>query len=586
MLRHIAQYLIAIAAVGFLAACSEIERPKVEPFYAETVPPPVQELRWSNGKLPKSFDPARAAAAPETDVVRAMHEGLTDLDSETLNEIPALAEKWESSPDKRTWTFRLRKNARWSNGERITARDFVRSWKRLASLGDKAANRFLFQNIVGLNDADSREDDRTNAPADFLPPSPAPEATPTASPTYGISTEPPVFEDTPPPPQVKPTKTNFGVTATDDFTLRVSLAEPDKDFAKLVANSVFRPIHGSGVNFDTARLDENIVTSGPFRPTLIGDDGIILERSATYWNAAAVKLERVQMVPAKSSEAALDAYRRGEIDLLTNAHFEPLALKLLTPYDDFRRTAHNALNFYEINTQRPPFNDRRVREALAISIDRGKLTEGDLEGTMRPAYSLSPDSDATRLIFDVVKARDLLVKAGFPAGAGLPRIGLVINRNDAQQRVARSVAAMWKQALGVETDIIIKESAEIDAVRASGDFDIIRRGIVLPANDEFVNLTAILGPAETTADKPKTETAAEPSRSGPSVDTESEPLAQSPEPENSLSHEAAIYDLRVVPLYFPISYSLVKPYVTGYEINGIDAVRLAEIGIDSEWKRR
>ena len=93
--RSIRRWALVILSTICLAGCSQIERPSVEPFYAVTVPPPKQELRWSNGKTPKSLDPARAAAAPETDIVRAAYEGLTDLDGKNLREIPGVAEKWE-----------------------------------------------------------------------------------------------------------------------------------------------------------------------------------------------------------------------------------------------------------------------------------------------------------------------------------------------------------------------------------------------------------------------------------------------------------------------------------------------------------
>ncbi|MBK9766551.1 MAG: hypothetical protein IPP63_05780 [Chloracidobacterium sp.] len=102
-------------------------------------------------QAPKNLDPARAAAAPETDIVRGIYEGLTDLDAKSLKEVPGVAEKWESSDDLKTWTFHLRGDARWSNGEAVTANDFVRSWKRLADMREKAANNYLFSNIVGMS---------------------------------------------------------------------------------------------------------------------------------------------------------------------------------------------------------------------------------------------------------------------------------------------------------------------------------------------------------------------------------------------------------------------------------------------------
>ena len=110
----------------------------------------MQEFRWSNGRLPKSLDPARAASAPETDVVRGLFEGLTDIDPKTLVARPAAAESWSSSDDFKVWTFELRHDAKWSNGKRVTAQDFVRSWRRLAELGEGAAHSDILSNIKGF----------------------------------------------------------------------------------------------------------------------------------------------------------------------------------------------------------------------------------------------------------------------------------------------------------------------------------------------------------------------------------------------------------------------------------------------------
>jgi len=130
---------------------------------------------------------------------------------------------------------------------------------------------------------------------------------------------------------------------------------------------------------------------------------------------------------------------------------------------------------------------------VRLSIDRDRLTDGELEGSTQPAAGFLPlgDKKVSRLILDIEKARGLLEKAGYPNGERFPQIRLVVNRNDTQQRIARSVARMWKQNLNLETLIIVKESSEIEAVKASGDYDLIRRGVVLPTADEMVCLTAI-----------------------------------------------------------------------------------------------
>ena len=616
--RSIRRWALVILSTICLAGCSQIERPSVEPFYAVTVPPPKQELRWSNGKTPKSLDPARAAAAPETDIVRAAYEGLTDLDGKNLREIPGVAEKWESGDEMRTWTFHLRKDARWSNGERVTAGDFVRSWKRLSDLREKAVNIHLFQNIVGMRLSDASIEKPAGEPNDFLHQTPPDTSSPTDIPhpepgnlpksqieepfTTDIKKSVGTHVELPTGKKVTAAR-KFGFEAVDDLTLKVSLELPDKDFPKLVSNPIFRPVYGDGSNFETSGLDSALVTNGAFRITKIGDDGITMERSDNYWDRKSVALERVRFVPANTAEAALNAYKKGEVDVVTNAAFEPLAIKLLTPYEDFRRTTHSALNFYEFNTANGPFNDRRVREALAISIDRAKLTDGDLEGMNQPAYSFLPlgELSSESLAHDVEKAKQLLDRAGYPGGEDFPPIRLVINRNDTQQRVARSVARMWKQNLNLDTVIVVKETSEIDEIRKSGEFDVIRRGVVLPTNDDLVNLESVLGSAKKIIERPATETRPsddatiliekprpvlkdEAAKGGPLASPADESPIENRETVLTLTEDNAIFELKAIPLYFPASYSLVKPYIRGFEINGLDAPSLKEVSIDNSWQ--
>lgn len=603
--RPIRRLAIISALAVATISCTQLQQPKVEPFYAVTVPPPKQELRWSNGKAPKSIDPAKALAAPETDLVRAVYEGLTDLDGRSLREVPGVAERWESSEDLKTWTFYLRKEARWSNGDRVTATDFVASWKRLAGMREKAANNYLFQNIVGMGS--KTPDPETGEPLDFIRPIDPASASTDARPGDLLSrTQLQLPANSAAQPQPLPSATpnrspapaKFGAEAIDEQTLKVQLVLPDKDFVKLVAHPVLRPVYKGGDGLDGGKISPETITNGPFKIAKSGEDGLLLERSENYWNRRSIALEQVRFVPASSAEGALNAYKRGEVDVVTNAAFEPLALKLLAPYEDFRRTTHSALNFYEFNTEKAPFSDRRVREALAIAIDRAKLTDGDLEGSNQPAYSFFPLGDRQKeaLTLDTVKAKDLLEKSGFPEGKGFPVIRLVINRNDTQNRIARSVARMWKQNLSIETEIIVKETADIETVREQKDFDLLRRGVVLPTNDELVNIESVLGSArkpprpstpEPVTDEMAPETSEElaPER-GPADVGETVPTP-SPTPVTEILSEAdAVFDLKVIPLYFPTSYSLIKPYVRGFEVNGLDAPSLKEVSIDSNWQIR
>jgi ABC-type oligopeptide transport system substrate-binding subunit len=611
----------------FLSACSELEKPKTEPFYAQTAPPQKKEFRWSNGKMPKSFDPALASAPPETDIVRAVFEGLTDTNPKTLEAIPSVAEKWTASEDFKTWTFYLRKDAKWSNGERVTADDFVDSWKRLAEMGNKVSHPKLLENIVGIETfvkevpppiIQGTEVDILSKPLvnPSLPILKNPVSNTNTAPKLEVKPSPAIIEKPTPKPETPksekekpktPPEVKFGVEAVNDLTLKVSLKEADEDFPALVAHPMFRPIYGDGSDFEAGKLNAAIITNGAFRISSIGQNIVTLDRSEHFFGKDKVELERVSFITKESAEKALEAYRNGEIDAITNIDFEPLALKLLTPYDDFQRKIHSALNFYEINRNKKPFDDQRVREALAISIERERLTEDEMDGSTRPALSFLPfDEDGDeQFVQDKDRAKTLLAEAGFPDGENFPVVRLVINRNDVQQRIAKAVVKMWKQTLNIDTVITVKEPADLETARQKGEFDILRRGVVMPTADESASLSAIFAsptplpieiPIVTPTNepiKPTTEKTIENSNTELKKIEEQKP-SELPAEKNApseiiasqpiLTEDEAIDEVAAIPLYFPTSYSLVKPYIQGFEINTLDAPSLKDVKIDNNWQ--
>lgn len=622
-------HLFLVSAAFFLTACSELEKPKTEPFYADAKPPEKKEFRWSNGKTPKSFDPALAAAAPETDIVRAIYEGLTDNDPKSLQVVPALAEKWEASDDFKTWTFHLKKDAKWTNGENVKAEDFVRSWKRLAEMGEKVSHYKLLTNIVGMQKAEPKFETPTTETQeiDSVSKIAANQSLPFAriQPNSNLSIKPltnsRVTEDTKSDSLVKKElvkketvkieEPKLGVEAVSEHVLKVSLIKPDEQFPALVANPIFRPIFGDGKNFEDGKLNADIVTNGAFRIFSIGQDGITLDRSENYWNKNLIELERVRIVPQESAEKALQAYKAGELDAVTNADFAPLALKLLTPFDDFKRTTHSAINFYEFNLQKPPFDDAKVREALAIAIERERLTQDEMEGATEPALSFLPfeKTDEKKLEQDTEKAKQLLTDAGFPDGENFPPITLVVNRNNIQQKIANSVAKMWSDNLNIKTTVVTKSAEEIAEARKTNDFDIIRRNAVLPTTDETANMLAIFPPKKEIKETPKAPATDEKTITDGAKKTENAQTAQTnselptfdtlvKESEEKsiliehldessraiLSEDQAISELPAIPLYFPTSYSLVKPYILGFEINSLDAPSLKSVRINVNWQ--
>lgn len=507
------------------------------PYYGAVNPPRLQELRWSDGGLPQTFDPAFAAAAPDTDAVRALFEGLTDYDPKTLAPVPAVATRWESTSDGRVWTFYLRDNARWSNGERVTAGDFVRSWERTLKIGPLAPHTELLSNIEGAaaNGAaaagETNEQSTAQASEQRSPESP-PEAT----------SEPP----------------RFGARAISENVLQVTLEHGDHTFPSLVAHPVFRPVKVEAAD-QTQRIESHeLISNGAFQLSATERDRVRLERAKNYWDGASVTLDRVTFVNTANAEDALAAYRAGEVDAVTNAPFEPLALKLLTPYKDFRRSAFGALTYYSFNTAHEPFDDVRVREALALAIDRERVSRDDLGGATAAAGKFLPEAmseekpvvdEAELLTHDVNKARALLAEAGYPNGEGFPVIRLLINRNEQQRIVAQSIREMWRSALNLETEIVIKSWEDYEALIHAGDYDVVRRGTVMQTTSELTNLRMMFD------------------RNAPESETE------------------ALKELKAIPIYFAMSYSVVKPYVSGFDVNVLDAPNLKQTRINTNWTR-
>jgi oligopeptide transport system substrate-binding protein len=342
-------------------------------------------------------------------------------------------------------------------------------------------------------------------------------------------------------------------------------------------------------------LPDELVSNGAFSLRKTESARVLLERANNYWNKDQVTLQQVEFVGQRDAESALAAYRSGEIDAVTNAAFEPLAIKLLTPYDDFRRTTYGALTYYSFNTAHAPFDDVRVREALAIGIDRERISADEMGGATEPAQRFLPETvpNTTKPVVnksemvekEYERARELLAEAGFPGGRNFPKIRLLINRNEQQRILAQAIAAMWRSVLNIETEIVVKNWDEYEAAIRAGDYDVVRRGIVMQTTDELTNIRMLF---QETAESGQTAIAAQ--ESTPSADTlkGKAPFVkeQNLRAAQPIETEAqALKDLSAMPIYFASSYSLVKPYVSGFDSNVLDAPSLKTVRINSSWKK-
>jgi ABC-type oligopeptide transport system substrate-binding subunit len=562
---------------------------KLDPYYGRVVVPRSQEFHWSDGGLPQTFDPAFAAAPPDTDLVRAIFEGLTDYDPRTLTPVPAVATRWEPSNGGRTWTFYLRDDARWSNGELVTAADFVRSWRRTLRIGELAPHTELLANIEGASSSGPPAlTAQTTAPGPQSQKLPA-----TASANSGpIGSNGGVANTS--------ATDRFGVEAVSERVLRVRLRRPDMNFPALVAHPVFRPVKLKDETAVSKLAADELVSNGAFSLMKTGADQVLLERATNYWDKDQVTLQQVEFVGQKDAESALAAYRAGELDAVTNAAFEPLAIKLLTPYEDFRRTTYGALTYYSFNTAREPFDDVRVREALAIGIDRERLSADEMRGATEPAKRFLPETEPNSqepvvnksevLEKEYERARELLAEAGFPGGEGFPTIRLLVNRNEQQRIVAQSIAAMWRSVLNIQTEIVVKNWDEYEAAIRAGEFDVVRRGLVMQTTDELTNIRMIFqeGARFDKAASGQPGVGGAQSESGVAVPNSKVPAAKENTRAVSQPIETetqALKDLSAMPVYFASSYSLVKPYVSGFDSNVLDAPSLKTVRINTSWKQ-
>ncbi len=540
-----------------------------QPYYGRVVVRSRQDFRWIDGGLPQTFDPAFAAAPPDTDLVRAIFEGLTDYDPRTLAPVPAVATRWETSDEGRTWTFHLREDARWSNGEAVTAKDFVDSWQRTVKIGDLAPHTNLLSNIQGARTVSAAERPSTNGK----------RARQDQESSAAVNS--------------RPDSRRLGVEAVSDRQLRVHLQSPDLNFPALVAHPVFRPVKLTDEDTLQRIGPLGLVSNGAFMLAKSEADRVLLERAANYWAKNEVNLESVEFVGAKNSEAALTAYRAGEVDAVSNSAFEPLALKLLAPYKDFRRDTYGALTYYNFNLLHEPFDDVRVREALAIAIDRDRLSQDELGGATEPAKKFLPDAmsgskvvvaKAELLEKDIERARKLLAEAGFPDGDGFPTVKLLINRNEQQRLVAQSIASMWRSVLNIETEITIKPWDEYEAAIRAGDYDIVRRGMVMQTTDELTNIRALFQQDSQSAESGATGQTAGSANSSTVAIGERSADKKTPTQHLIQSETEALNELRAIPLYFASSYALVKPYVSGFDSNVLDMPSLKHVRIDTNWR--
>ncbi|PHP91535.1 peptide ABC transporter substrate-binding protein [Pantoea agglomerans] len=406
---------------------------------------------------PASLDPLKAVGLPEIQVIRDLFEGLTNQDAQGKI-VPGVAQSWSSS-DNKTWVFTLRNNARWSNGDPVTAQDFVYSWQRLVDPKNSSAFAW-FAGLSGIENA--------------------------AAITKG---------------EMTPDK--LGVFAQSKNQLKVTLDRPVPWFPALVANVALFPVPQKIIaqQGDSWTSPGKLVGNGAYQLSeRVVNEKIVLTRNPHYWDDAHSVLTKVTFVPINEESSATKRYRSNDIDITESFPKNMYALLKKTLPGEVYTPDQLGTYYYAFNTQKGPTADVRVRKALSWSIDRKVIAEKVLGTGEKPAWHFTPDVTAgfkplptfmqqhDQNILNA-QAKSLLAAAGYGPGKPL-KLKLLYNTSESHQKIAIAVASMWKKNLGVDVTLENQEWKTYIDSRNSGNFDVIRASWVGDYNEPstFLNL--------------------------------------------------------------------------------------------------
>lgn len=381
--------------------------------------PVKQEIVVNIGEEPPSLDPGTAQDSVSFDLLTNLFEGLTRVNPEG-KVVPGMATEWSTSPDGMVWTFKLR-DAKWSNGDPVTAHDFEYAWKR--ALDPALASPYAYQLYYIKNGQAFNEGTVTDA-------------------------------------------SQVGVRAVDDKTLEVTLETPTPYFLSLTNFPTYFPVNKKVAesNEKWAAEASSYVSNGPFKlAEWVHNDKLVMVKNPDYWDAATVKLEKITGVMVVEASTSVTMFANNEIDL-NESHLPPADLPQLLASGEAKKTALLGTYYYLFNASKKPFDDPRVRKALSLAIDRQLIVEQVTKGGQIPAYAFVPpgvpdvtgdfrknagDYVPSDMQANIAEAKRLLAEAGYPDGKGFPDSVILYNTSEGHKAIAEAIQAMWKQNLGL-----------------------------------------------------------------------------------------------------------------------------------------
>ncbi len=524
-----------------LAACSPQEAPQKKN---------EQALHVAIGASPQSIDPHVATGSPGLKVLDALCEGLVNINMQTYEVEPAIATSWEISEDGKRYTFSLRDDARWSNGDAVTAEDFAYTWKRslLPAVGWQYAPDFYA--IQGAAEYNKGEH------SDF---------------------------------------SKVGVKALDAHTLQFTLKQPDALLLKQLGQEITCPVskkaveaHGAIDDVSSRWTDAgNYITNGPFvlREWEI-NQVIVAEKSPHYWDAANVKLEKIYFYPIDTESGEERAFRSGQVQLTLSGVVPAEKIAKYREGEPEKITTVEAYGtyFYLFNVTKAPFDNPLVRNALSLVVNRQSIVDNITKAGQIPASTLSLMTesyhpDFNNEIYNPDKARQLLAEAGYPGGKGFPTFTVIYNTADAHRKIALAIQQMWKTELGIDAQIENQEWKTFLSTRQDLHFDISRAGSISTLADpqDFLNsYTTGHGMNDTGWSNAEFDALLETAK----VETGDERYTLLAEAEAVLLRE-----LPLIPIYYYSFTYLKDPSVKGAEFNAIGRLNYKDIYIDHSEKK-
>ena len=407
-----------------------------------------QIYHHGNGSEPQGIDPHIVTGVPEHHILISLCEGLTIPNPNPKGSdgyIPGTAESWTISDDGKEYIFKLNKNAKWSNGDPVTADDFVWSWKRIltASLGSQYPDMLYY--LVGAYEYHNGEIDN--------------------------------FDE-------------VGVKALDSHTLKVNLKNPTPFFIGLLSHYSTWPVHKETV-LKHGDIDDrngewtrpgNFVCNGPFQlKTWELNNKIVVEKNPHYYDASMVRLNEIHYYPVSNVMTEDRMFRAGQLHLTSSMPTQKCPIYIEEKNPNLKIDPYMGTYFYRINTENETLSDVRVRKALSYSIDRQLLVDKVTQCGQIPAYSFTPPGSngyqpSTEIPYDPVLAKQLLAEAGYSSDNPFPKLEILFNTNEGHRKVALAIQQMWQNELGIEVELVNQDWKVYLSREMVGDFQISRAG--------------------------------------------------------------------------------------------------------------